>query len=138
MRRLERFARLSSAERRLLFRAWLTVAAVRTGLWCLPLHLVRRIKVHARQDPRRAADRIIWSVITAARYFPHATCLTQAIAAQALLSRSGHASRIEIGVAKDRTSRFEAHAWLVCNGRIVLGGPESARYTPLLALEEPA
>jgi hypothetical protein len=138
MRRLKRFARLSSAERRLLYRAWLTVAAVRTGLWLLPLDLVRRMKLHARQNPRCAADRIIWSVITAARYFPHATCLTQAIAAQALLSRSGHVSRIEIGVTKDRTSRFEAHAWLVCNGRIVLGGRESIRYTPLLALEEGA
>lgn len=140
MRRLKRFARRPPADRRFLLRAWFLIAAIRVGLWLAPLDLVRRAALQSAQNPRRcsAADRIAWSVITAARYFPRASCLTQALAAQALLTGSGHASRIEIGVAKDDASRFEAHAWVVCNGSIVLGGREASRYTPLLALQEGA
>ena len=37
------------------------------------------------------------------RYLPGATCLTQALAAQALLTQSGFPSQVEIGVAKETT-----------------------------------
>jgi len=137
MRRLKRFINRPAHERRLLMRAWLLVAAIRTGLWIAPLDLVRRAAVRCTTNTRRPADagHIVWAVITGARYFPRATCLTQALAAHAMLAGSGQASRIEIGVAKDSASRFEAHAWVICNDRIVLGGPEVSRYTPLLAFE---
>jgi hypothetical protein len=57
------------------------------------------------------------------------------MAAQFLLARSGHASRIQIGVAKDDNRRFEAHAWLIWEGEILLGGSTAERYVPIAAWE---
>jgi hypothetical protein len=66
------------------------------------------------------------------RYLPHATCLTQALAAQALLFRSGFPAQVEIGVAKDDDRRLSAHAWVVCYGQVVLGGQQSDRYNSVM------
>jgi hypothetical protein len=60
--------------------------------------------------------------------------LTQAVAAHALLTRAGYESCIEIGVAKPAGGRFEAHAWVVCDDIVVIGGPNIGRYVRLTAL----
>ena len=49
-------------------------------------------------------EQMVWAVTVVSRYLPGATCLTQALAAQALLTQSGFPSQVEIGVAKDRRS----------------------------------
>lgn len=56
-----------------------------------------------------------------ARLVPGASCLTQALALQWLLGRAGHGSELHIGVRRDAAGQFEAHAWVSCNSRIVLG-----------------
>jgi Transglutaminase-like superfamily len=136
LRRLNRFARLSAAERRLLVHAFLAVASARACLWLLPFDRVRRVAFGCLTSSRDAytVERVVWSVLVASRFVPHATCLTRALAAHALLTRSGHASRVEVGVNKD-DNRFHAHAWVVCGGITVLGESEAERYTPLLAWE---
>ena len=75
-------------------------------------------------------ERFVWAVRVASRYLPRTTCLTQALAAQALLASAGHESSIEIGVANDGQG-LEAHAWLTCRNQIVIGGPEVTRYARL-------
>lgn len=50
-----------------------------------------------------------------------ADCLVQAIAGQHWLARKAIASEIEIGV-RHAQNEFCAHAWLVVNGVVVLGG----------------
>ena len=72
---------------------------------------------------------IIWSVRVASNYVPRATCLTQAITAQILLSRNNHPSNLRIGVIKD--DDFKAHAWLEIDNKIVLGESEQD-YVPIL------
>jgi hypothetical protein len=64
---------------------------------------------------------------------PGASCLTQALAAQYLLARSGHRSQLRVGVAQDPSGRLLAHAWLVSDGRVVIGGSSRklARYSLL-------
>jgi hypothetical protein len=52
---------------------------------------------------------------------PGASCLTQAMALQYLLARAGHASELFVGVRQDEAGAFQAHAWLACNARTVLG-----------------
>jgi hypothetical protein len=79
-------------------------------------------------------ERFVWAVKVVSRYVPRASCLTQAVAVQALLARAGHESSIEIGVAKDTAQQFQAHAWVVCDNKIVLGGPNVAGYARLTAL----
>ena len=71
----------------------------------------------------------MWAVQVASCYVPRATCLTQALAAQALLGFGGIPAAVRIGVAKE-TEDFEAHAWLESGGKILMGGAEAAqRYT---------
>ncbi len=71
------------------------------------------------------------SVNRCKRYVPGATCLTQALAARAVMRHYGQASNIRLGVAKSDAS-IEAHAWVEVEGRIVLGRqPNNARYTVL-------
>jgi hypothetical protein len=133
-KRLRRFGELSCSERLLLLRALFVVAVARVALWVCPLATARRIAatpVRGRKTP--AVEQLAWAVTVASRYVPRATCLTQALAMQALLTHCGHLSRVEIGVVKD--PRFEAHAWVVCDGKIVLGAAEAGRFRPIVAWE---
>ena len=125
--RLRKFADLGKADRTLLLRALLVVAAVRVGLWFFPFRFIREFAHRAsersaawRSASSRSIHRLISAVETAARPIPAATCLTQALAAQILLSRAGHRSTLRIGVLTTG-GRFKAHAWLEHNGRIVIG-----------------
>ncbi len=136
MGRLRRFASMPRRERYLLLRALVCVAAARIGLWVLPVRVIHRwiSKERERSGGGESVGEIVRAVTTASRYCPGATCLIQAIAAQAMLARSSHQSRIEIGISK-QGEQFAAHAWLVCGGRIVLGGPDVTHYAPLAAWE---
>jgi len=136
MRRLRQLRRLSSLERGLLARALLLVLGVRLGLWLLPLKAVRRgLSRVAHASPTSACndegylDQAAWAVTVASRYVPQATCLTRALAAQALLAWNGYASVLRIGFAREQRGPLEGHAWLESQGRVVLGGGELSRFT---------
>ena len=138
-RRLRKLLRLSSSQRGLLAKALFLVAAIRVGLWLLPLQTVRRGLARIARTPpgstlggEACLDRIAWAVKAASRYVPEATCLTQALAAQVLVERAGLPSRVCLGVARGQEKDFRAHAWLECEGRIVVGGPVVEQYVPLL------
>ena len=136
MRRVKRFLHLSRRERTLLLQAAFSILAVRLALRFLSFE---RLQVLAPRWAGRAttpfmSDRIVWAVEAAARHIPASSCLSKALAGQALLSRHGHASQLMIGVAKDEALRLEAHAWITCQDRVLIGGPETDRYTPLLNL----
>lgn len=62
-------------------------------------------------------------------------CLIQAIAGQNWLAAQGLASEIRIGVRRDKSEEFGAHAWLVHDGRIISGGDISS-YELLLGSDE--
>jgi Transglutaminase-like superfamily len=130
---LTRFVRLSGAERRILIRVLWVVGVARASLWVLPVEKARRViaKVVARSTTD-SVDQVVWAVRLAGRCLPGATCLTQALAAEALLAGAGFSPQIEIGVAKDELSGFQAHAWVVCHGQVVLGGQQVERYNSLI------
>lgn len=65
----------------------------------------------------------------AARILP-AQCLPQAVAGGCLLRRSGLTPKVRLGVAR-AGERLDAHAWLECDGVVVIGEDVRARYTPL-------
>jgi hypothetical protein len=132
---LKSFMALHPQDRSLLLRALLLVAAVRACLFLLPFRTLQRLTANRNRRSRQIhpVARCAWAVRAASRYVPAATCLTQALAAQALLAEQGYDSRIEIGVTKDEHGRFRAHAWLVCGEEIVIGGAEAYRYVPLAA-----
>jgi Transglutaminase-like superfamily len=79
--------------------------------------------------PRQVA----WAVRLASRYVPGATCLPQALATHILLSRCGHQSCLHVGVAS--MQKFEAHAWVECDGNVVVGEREKLdRFESILTI----
>src|SRR5215207_9685772 len=98
--------RLSSSERWLLAQSGLLLLAVRLGLWVVGFRTVRSLLQRLRATPCRlpqydpaAVGRIAWAVGRMSRYVPVATCLTRALAAEALMRWHGLPATLRIGVA---------------------------------------
>jgi hypothetical protein len=143
VKRLHKDLYLLATDRYLLAIAALLLGLIRLGLWLLPcqtlLHLRATITCKAVTLPvpgHTTIDRVAWAVEVMSRYVPMTTCLSQALATQVLLGRLGHTTSLCVGVARNAAGQFEAHAWVQCEGRIVMGGwDDLSRYTPLPPLE---
>jgi hypothetical protein len=119
---LRKFVRLPAHDRTLLVRTVFTLAAARLATWFLPFALSRRLLARAQGAPANiTGDRIRWAMTHAQRVVPRATCLPQALAAEALLTSSGLPAQLQIGVAKTASGGLYAHAWVESDGRIVVG-----------------
>lgn len=121
---LGKFVRLPSWERGLLLRAILTLGVARLTLKLLPFARVRRLLTP--RPGRTPATEITpvavrWAVGHAQRVIPDATCLPQAVTAEALLARGGHDAVMRIGVMKRGGGKFLAHAWVESRGKIIVG-----------------
>jgi hypothetical protein len=129
-RRLWRFlcklTRWSAADWLLLIEAVGVLALVRLGLWFLPFKRIGALT--AKTTPRRRPGASVMpadvsrAIQCGARIVPGASCLTQALAAEVLMRRRGHACALRIGVARDDGGSLRAHAWLESNGVAVVGG----------------
>jgi hypothetical protein len=145
MRPLSRFFGLSSDERRLLLGALFLVGFVRLLQGRLRFTTLRRLVVGrprrllaAPAEAERVADRVVWAVsAVSARAGCWTTCLTQALATQALLARRGVGSRLHVGVVRGAAGQVEAHAWVERDGRVLVGGTAAdvARFAPLTVLD---
>lgn len=81
--------------------------------------------------------RITWALRVASHYLPNTTCLAQALSAQLLLWKHGCAACFRVGIARDSSGAFQAHAWVESQGRIVSGASQSLpSYALLLQLEK--
>jgi hypothetical protein len=60
-----------------------------------------------------------------------ATCLEQGVALVMLLTIARIPATLVVGVTRAE-SAFRAHAWVECDGVVVLGGAQSQGFTPLL------
>jgi hypothetical protein len=112
--------------------------AVRLALTFVGLTRLRAMWLPQRvrsTEPLQAV-RLARMVRVASRFVPFASCLTQAQAAQILLAWRGVASTVCLGVRETATGALEAHAWLLVDGRLVLGGEphEIAGFRQLTAL----
>ncbi len=141
-RNVYRFVGLPSQLRFQLIKAFIVVAGVRVALTLFSFRrfqtllgrFTTRIRApHAKTSPSRA--QLVWAVRTASTRVPHATCLTQALAAQVLFERHGYPAVVHIGVASGETQygAFQAHAWLESDGEVVIGNSE-VPYTRLITL----
>lgn len=132
------------AERLLLIKALGVVAGVRAGLSLLPFRRFQALfgRIVGAMGVRRdtaappSIAQLVWAVRCASVYVPHATCLTQALAAQVLLERCGYPTRLLIGVAPDDKggAPFQAHAWLESKGVVVIG-ESTVDYVALATLQ---
>jgi hypothetical protein len=53
------------------------------------------------------------------------------LAGEALLHQQGSPGRLALGFGRDPAGRLEGHAWLECEGTLVVGGVDVSRYTRL-------
>lgn len=129
MSKFTKFLALSGRDRLLLAEAFAVLAFFRVAL-----HLVAIDRLRAWASRGRSGDkpleRIVWAVRTAARSMPGATCLCSALTLQRMLSAQGRPSELHIGVTRERQG-IAAHAWLVHDGRVLIGEDEQDRYTIL-------
>lgn len=143
MRKIGKLVTLPISEKKLLLQALGWVILFRTVLWLLPFRTIRSYVARSVKEkqlqgpvPNYSPERIAWAVTHTSRFIPMATCLTQALSTQMLLSANGHPSDLRIGVARGQQGEFMAHAWIESNGRVVIGGSTNLlRFTPLPAIE---
>jgi len=142
MKRLLEFLWLTPSDRRLLVSAALLLGVIRLGLSLLPFQTLRGLVscvaqalTGLRKADQPSSDRVAWAVGVASRYVLKATCLTQALAVQALLEREGYPACLRVSVARGEERELKGHAWVESEGKVVVGGLELERYTPLPALD---
>ena len=120
-----KFLALKASDKLFLLLCIPVVAVTRLGLSLLSYRAMRRWVPKETDEAPASNDelrRVSWGVRNAARVVPGASCLTQALAAQFLLARLGCRSQIQVGVKQDSEGRVLAHAWLISDGRVVVGG----------------
>jgi hypothetical protein len=135
-----KFFRLSAAEKCVLFQAAASLVFLRVLLVAAPFARVQQLVSRAcgagapgvRCAGAPAPSRIGYLVAIAANLLPGTTCLPRALATQVLLGRHGHGAKLHIGVNRDSQGRFQAHAWVETEGRVVIGGSEVTGYKPIL------
>lgn len=111
---------------------------VRFSLSLLPFPYVRALLGRAnRCSPRLAAipppvEQFPWAVKTVSRLIPGGQhCLSQALTVQTFLVRRGYSSKICFGVRCEPGRIFMAHAWVECNGVVLIGGDHLNRFVRL-------
>lgn len=136
---------MRQAVRRSVFlgKVWLLTLAIRLALWVVPFASVQRFARRlARRAPPQVCERrrrpaaLAWAVRRVTRYVPRASCLTQALATQVLLSRAGYLPNLRIGLTQDPEGDLQAHAWVENLGEVVIGGGGLDRFKPLPAVEK--
>ena len=116
---------LTAADGVLLVEAAVLLLAVRLSLSVVGFHRLRAALQRRTRSRNRPRERVVWAVQAVARRLPVSGCLAHALVMDTLLHRHGHASHLKIGVRRvDRSVRevpLDAHAWVECDGRIVIG-----------------
>ena len=120
-------SRLTPQDFRLFVEAYVRLSICR---WRLRRNADRLMRIASTKTGTAPVGRLIWSVNAAARRINGSTCLTKAVTLHEMLARHGHRSEVKIGVAKPDLT-LQAHAWLVWNGKVIMGGECAADYALL-------
>jgi hypothetical protein len=145
MGRLRKFLDRPWADRACFLEAVFWLGLARLAILVLPFRrLAPWLGRHMAQSPEEAGaappellDRLSWAVAAASRHAPwECKCLAQAIAGKAMLRRRGAASTLYLGLAKDRETQLQAHAWLRCGERILTGQRGMAGFTVISTFAE--
>ena len=132
-----RFTSLDRSQRRLVIEAAVLMAIVCVGLRMHRFLPLRRILdrfvaltvTHASVAPPSVIGSVCRAITAVAARFPTASCLAQALAADAMLRRRRFGSELRLGVRlRDNADGadipdvpIEAHAWVECDGGVVIG-----------------
>jgi hypothetical protein len=129
------FMALKSADKRLILKTFFLNYYMRLILWTFPFQKVHKIACKMGIKHKKdhiEISRLMWAVNATSHYVFKSTCLTKAITSQILLDQYGYVSILRIGVINE--SEFEAHAWVECEGDVVMGKSEK-EYMLLMDIE---
>lgn len=132
--KLKRFRELDGADKRLFCRAVVALAVARIMLVVTPFErLAARLASDAKHGStapdEKLLERVGTAVASAANNVPwRSDCFPQAIAAFMLMKHFGHDATIHLGVEKPGDELL-GHAWVTCEGTVVVGGSDVDRYT---------
>lgn len=103
---------------------WLSLVLVRVRLGLFGYNFYQKNPVEMRTKPVPNIRPVYISLVVQrmAKFVPGALCLAQSIVAQRKLARLGLRTTIRIGVKSDDKAQLAAHAWLLLDDRIIMGG----------------
>lgn len=137
----QRFLRRTNGEQLLLAEAAVTLAAVKAMLLVVPFerwrHLLKNPPDRAAPQAGAAVSKAIASAVSQlSRHSVVAlTCLPQALAVRSMMHRRGLRAELRVGVARARDGGIRAHAWVVYEGKVIIGGlPDLDQFTLLSSL----
>lgn len=127
MRKLRKFLNLTPQERKVLFKAFRTLAVVQISLYMLPFQKVwdyynRQLDAESEiQQDRPCVDEVALAVNRIADVFPKTECLPRALTVHKMLYDYGYHSKLKIGTRKDEQGVFIAHAWIERFDKVIIG-----------------
>jgi hypothetical protein len=74
-----------------------------------------------RRPTTSSVSEITWAVGAVGRRMTGTTCLAEALAVDTMLRRRGYQPLLRIGVRQGVHSLLDAHAWVECDGQVVMG-----------------
>ena len=112
-------------------RLTLTFASYRTVLG-----MIEKTKIVTSLEKRKDPKVLVWAVEHSSKLVPSASCLTKALALRWLLARAGQDCTIRIGVNKPEGQAVKAHAWVIHEDEILIGGRNSEHisFVPIVDL----
>lgn len=82
------------------------------------------------EDKQVYAKEICWLIEKSSRYTPwESKCLVKALTALMMLKKRKIPCTLYLGMAKDKSNKLSAHAWLRCGKAILLGDYERTGFT---------
>lgn len=140
--KLRKAFQLSASDWLLVIQAVGWFAVVEFGLRVLKLKTLLALLQSGRQADREGCgraptspERVGYCVDLASRLHPlRPTCLRKALVLFALLARRGVKAQVVVGTARS-DGKLDAHAWIEHEGRVIMGGPATERYSTLCHLD---
>ena len=135
--KVRKFVRLSFRDKIYLTEAFVMLMIAKQVIFLVPLPKVAPYfgklngasNVTLSNVELEISDKVKWSVSIASRAVPwNSVCLDQALSGIMMLKRKKIPYHLCLGVKKDENN-IKAHAWVLCGGRILIGGQRSRTYT---------
>lgn len=141
--RIRRFVRRPFGQKSLVLEAYALLFVARMAVLALPFKRVlawsgvQGVEMEAVEVDRRVLQQVYWAITTASRYgWWNCLCLTQALAAKAMLRRRGLRSTMYLGLTRPGSTKFSAHAWLRCGQTIITGAEGRRQFTVIAKFTE--
>ncbi|MEL6494582.1 MAG: lasso peptide biosynthesis B2 protein [Cyanobacteria bacterium J06623_7] len=138
---LRRFPRVRRGKK-LFIQAYIVMCLVRLGLLALSFSRLQNLVLKSKRltwlgiaKSEVHVGAIALAVHRSGKYSPgQPMCLAKALTAAVLMNIYGFPYQMHIGVAKSPGGKFEAHAWITWEGKVVVGKlPDLERYQPMAA-----